>query len=77
MTPSDFDEYEARAFAYRLKRLRQLGYRAEITPLGDGQFYWHAWLGDTRVNGGLSESWLAASEDSTRAILQHSYQDDP
>ncbi len=31
-------------------------------------FYWHAYIGDTRVNGGLAQDYLGAVQESKRVI---------
>lgn len=51
--------------------LAEAGYQVAVTPVGDDWFYWHAWCGGTRVNGGL-----AADEDAAcGAGMSACYQD--
>lgn len=49
-------ESAERARKRRNWRLEQLGYRAEVTKLDDGAWYWHLFRRGERINGGLSTS---------------------
>lgn len=46
--------------------LAEQGYRVEVVPVGDGQFYWHSWRSGHRVNGGLE----ACEEEAGRAAVR-------
>lgn len=48
---------------------RKLVGRYVVQPLDDGDFYWHAYLGDTRVNGGLCKSRLGGIGAAKGAIV--------
>lgn len=47
---------------------RKLAGRYVITELDDDQYYWHAFLGDERVNGGLCEDYLDGVGEAKRSI---------
>jgi hypothetical protein len=49
---------------------RKLPGRYVVKECGDGEFYWHAYLGDERVNGGISDDYVRAVADAKRAIIQ-------
>lgn len=54
-------------------RLRALDYDRQVTPLGDGQFYWHLLFRGERINGGLSSSYTGAMSDAWFVMSRHIY----
>jgi hypothetical protein len=48
---------------------RKLPGRYVVKPLSDDEFYWHAYLGDSRVNGGIATDYVLAVADARRAIV--------
>jgi len=53
--------------------LRSHGYRTEVVIMADGQYYWHLWLENEHINGGLSSDWGVAFDESLRYARQHLY----
>lgn len=47
--------------------LAEQGYRTEVFPVSDGQFYWRAWHGGQHVNGGLEGSERVARGTAVHA----------
>lgn len=47
---------------------RKLVGRYVVQEFGDGEFYWHAYLGDDRVNGGLCTEHLDGVRAAKNAI---------
>jgi hypothetical protein len=43
------------------------GYTTDIVQRDDGEYYWHLWRWNQRVNGGLSESYAEAFQDASLA----------
>lgn len=46
------------------------GYRVDLVQCGgddDGEYYWHLWQWNRRVNGGLSEGYVQALQDASLA----------
>lgn len=51
--------------------LRRVPGRYEVKPLDDDRewhFYWHAFLGDNRINGGVARNYEDGMREATRAI---------
>lgn len=46
------------------------GYGVEVSELDEG-FYWHLFYLQTRVNGGLSDTWVNAYRSARRASACH------
>ena len=70
------DAWEWEEAAVRERQTRRLalrGYRTEVVQLDDGQFYWHVWKWNVRINGGLSESRHTASRDAEDSALKDMY----
>ena len=66
----DYEE-AAELAAMAWHRARELGYRKVLTRLDDGQYYWHLFCGDERVNGGLSPTREDALADAGFTISRH------
>lgn len=68
-----YREQEAGAERARIswQRARESGYRKVLRRLDDGQFYWHLFRGEERINGGLSPSREDALADAGFAISRH------
>lgn len=67
------DDFTQRVLLRQNKHLEGLGYRFTVVLLDDGQFYWHLWLKDNRINGGLSTTAHEARQDAERAVRMHAY----
>lgn len=51
-----------------VRYLPHLTGRYDIQPLGDGEWYWHAYLGDEHVNGGLCTDYTEGVHSAKRAV---------
>ena len=49
--------------------------RVVVKPLADDQWYWHAYIGDVRVNGGMVDQYAEGMSEGQRAIAIFRKQD--